>query len=204
MAKDRAYYERVTRGFELATERCRAETDPEQAVWHLTMAACELLGDPDAPAKPGALKPGETQYVVSGMFIIAPQRDHMILHADHGFPASQRHARISTADSRPGHTVKTGVPAVVPNTDVDPIFRQILASGRVGCSVYVPMIWGTEVIGMFNTAAQARYMYDETDLRMQVLFANLAAATWMARGGPDHIARLVATLPPWSAVPTST
>ena len=122
----------------------------------------------------------------------------MILLADHGFPASQRHARISTTDSRPGHAVQTAMPAVVPNTDADPIFRQILASGRVGCSMYVPMIWSGQVIGMFNTAAQARYMYDETDLRLQVLLANLAAATWMARGGPRHIAALVARLPPWA------
>lgn len=199
MAKDGAYFDLITRGFEQAAERCRAETDPEQAVRHLTKATRALLGDPDAPTKPGALKPGETQFVVSGMFIIAPKRDHMILVADHGFPESQRHARISTTDSRPGHTVKTGVPAVVPNTDVDPIFRQILSSGRAGCSVYVPMIWGNQVIGMFNTAAQARFMYDETDLRMQVLIANLAAATWMARGGQQHIEKLVATLPPWSA-----
>ena len=199
MGKDSAYYDRVLLAFEKAAERCRAETDPEAAVRHLTKTTRDVLGDPDAPTKPGALKPGETQFVVSGMFIIAPKRDHMILHADHGFPASQRFARISTVDSRPGHTVQTAIPAVVPNTDIDPIFRQILSTGRVGCSMYVPMIWGGEVIGMFNTAAQARYMYDETDLRMQVLFANLAAATWMARGGPDHIATLVAALPPWTA-----
>ncbi len=32
-------------------------------------------------------------------------------------------------DSRPGHTVQTKQAAVVPNTDVDPIFRQILELG---------------------------------------------------------------------------
>ncbi len=199
MAKDGAYFDLVTRGFEQAAERCRAETDPELAIRHLTKATRALLGDPTAPSKPGALKPGETQFAVAGIFVVAPKRDHMILLADHGYPDSQRHARISTTDSRPGNTVQSGVPAVVPNTDVDPIFRQILSTGRVGCSMYVPMIWGNEVIGMFNTAAQARFMYDETDLRMQVLFANLAAATWIARGGQKHIEALVARLPPWTA-----
>ena len=52
-----------------------------------------------------------------------------------------------------------------------------------------------QVIGMFNTAAQARYIYDETDMRMQVLFAGMAAASWMAIGRPAYLAMLSANLP---------
>ena len=189
------------RGFdalETANAAAWRESDPEQAVRHFTRATRALLGDPDAALRPGAVKPGETQFIVSGIFFIAPTRDHMILFADNGFPPEQRHARISVTDSRPGHTVTTGKPAVVPNTDEDPIFRQILSSGRVGCSVYVPVMWKGEVIGMFNTAAQARRMYDKADLQVQVIAAALAAAVWTGLDGPVILRDVATRLGPWS------
>jgi hypothetical protein len=198
MSKGADYHDRVLTGLQQAAERSRIESDPEVAVSHFTAATRAVLGDPDAPSRPGALKPGEEHFVSSACFFIAPDRRHMILCATHGFPPEQRHARISVTDSRPGHTVQTATPAVVPNTDEDPIFRQIQANGRVGCSVYVPVMWQGEVIGMFNTAAKARYMFDETDLRMQMLFANCAAATWIALGGKEYIAGVVAALGPWT------
>ncbi|UOM34236.1 GAF domain-containing protein [Acuticoccus sp. I52.16.1] len=192
------FHTRAVDALHAAILASRAESDPEDAVRHFTRATRALLGKPGAAEAPGALKPGETQFIVSGCFFITPLRDSMILLADHGFPAAQRHARISVTDSRPGHAVQTKTPAVVPNTDVDPIFRQILSSGVVGCSVYVPVFWGDEVVGMFNTAAQARYMYDETDLAVQVLFANAAIGAWIAKGGPDKLARLAAELGPFT------
>ncbi len=72
------------------------------------------------------------------------------------------------------------------------------SSGVVGCSVYVPVFWDNEVVGMFNTAAQARYMYDETDLAVQVLFANAAIGAWMAKGGAEMVARVAADLGPFA------
>ena len=170
------------------------ESDPEEGVRHFTTATRALLGDPDAPNQPGALKPGETQFIVSACFFIAPSRDHMIVFADN-FGLGR--ARISVTDSRPGHTVQTKEAAVVKNTDEDAIFRQIIKTGRVGCSVYVPVMWAGEVVGMFNTASQARYMFDETDMKVQKLFAACAVAVWMGRGGPDKVAQVAKELGPW-------
>jgi putative methionine-R-sulfoxide reductase with GAF domain len=191
------YYERVTAALSEALASSRDAPDPEAAVACFTAATRRVLGDPARLARPDALKLGETQFVVSGCFFIAPSGDHMILCASNF--GTQNHARVSVTDSRPGHTVQTGVPAVVPNTDVDPIFRQILSSGVVGCSVYVPVKWEGRVIGMFNTASQARYYFDERDLAMQVIFAAAAAATWMAKGGPAYIAELSGSFPLWKA-----
>jgi putative methionine-R-sulfoxide reductase with GAF domain len=183
-----AYYERVTAGLSRALAESRDAPDPEAAVACFTRTTRAVLGEASRLSRPDALKPGETQFVVSGCFFIAPSGDHMILTASNF--GAQNHARISVTDSRPGNTVQTGIPAVVPNTDVDPIFRKILSSGTVGCSVYVPVYWEGRVIGMFNTAAQARYFFDERDLAMQVIFAAAAAATWMAKGGPAYLAEL--------------
>lgn len=192
------YHSRVLAALSGALAESRDAPGPEAAVACFTRATRATLGDPARLSRPDALKPGETQFVVSGCFFVAPSGDHMILCAPNGFPPDQSHARISVTDSRPGHTVQTGTPAVVPNTDVDPIFRQILRSGVVGCSVYVPVFWEGRVIGMFNTAAQARYFFDEHDLAAQVAFAAAAAATWMAKGGPAFLADLSASLPPWT------
>ncbi|QIB35233.1 GAF domain-containing protein [Ancylobacter pratisalsi] len=177
-----------------ANEAAWRETDPEEGVRHFTNATRGLLGDPDAPAQPGALKPGETQFIVSACFFIAPSRDHMIVFADN-FGLGR--ARISVTDSRPGHTVQTRQAAVVKNTDEDKIFRQIIKTGRVGCSIYVPVMWKGEVMGMFNTASQARYMYDEEDMKVQKLFAACAVAAWMGLGGPERVAEEAAGLGPW-------
>lgn len=197
MARPAEFHERAIVTLDKTIEAAWRETDPEDAVRHFTRATQAILGDPEAPNRPGALKPGEKQLVATCTFVIAPSRDHMILFADYGFPPTQRHARISVTDSRPGHTVQTKRAAVVPNTDEDKIFRQIMASARVGCTLYVPMMWRDQVIGMFNTAAQARYMYDETDLIVQKLYAAAAAAAWMGLGGPILVERVAASLGPW-------
>src|SRR5262245_50320340 len=166
MARDVDYYERVARGLREAAERSRRESDPEQAMRHLTLAATQVLGDTDASKRPGSLKSGEASMTCSGIFFAAPRRDHLVLLAEPGYPPEQRRARIDINDSRPGYTVRTGEPVALPNTDEDHLFRQILSTARVGSTLYLPVVWGQEVIGMFNCAAQARYTYDETDIRL--------------------------------------
>lgn len=199
MTRRADFHERAIAALHDANEAAWREANAEDSMRHFTRATHALLGDPDAVTRPGSLKPGETQFVCSGIFFIAPSRDHMILFADNGYPAAQHHARIGINDSRPGNTVRTKQAAVVPNTDEDPIFRQILSSGRVGCSIYVPVMWNGDVIGMFNTAAQARYMYDETDMRVQKLFAALAAGVWMGLGGPGLLCNVAGELGLWTS-----
>lgn len=203
MSKDAAYYLRVIDGLQAAAERSRSEAEPEAAVRHITRIAREVMGNQDAGKQPGALKPGERDFKVSGIFFASPNRDHLVLMADHDFPAEQRFLRISISDSRPGYTVRTGTPVVVPNTDHDGMFRQILKTARMGSAVYAPMVWQGQVMGMFNIAAQARNTYDETDLKVGMAFANLASATWMATGGPRYLSGVVAALPSWSPRPQS-
>jgi hypothetical protein len=196
MAYDIVYYERVARGLAQAAAASRVETDPEKALLAITECARASVGDPTARERPGAVNPGDPDFVISGIFFVAPTRDHMVLVVDNGFDV--RLARIGINDSRPGNTVRTGEPAFLANTDHDKLFRQIIPKGRVGSSLYLPMKWGGDVIGMFNVAAMARYTFEETDTRTGILFADLAAATWMALGGPRYLAAIIASLPPWS------
>jgi GAF domain-containing protein len=199
MIRDADYFERVTGGLRAAAELSRRESDPERALVPLTRAAGEVLGDREAGRRLGALKPGERDFVCSGIFFAAPAQDHLILLAEHGFPPEQHRLRIDIGDSRPGHTVRTGEAVVLSNTDRDPMFRQILKTARMGSALYLPMVWQGRVFAMFNVAAQARGTYEETDLRLGLLFADLAAATWIALDGPRFLAELAASLPPWPA-----
>lgn len=180
-----------------ASAEARSAGDPESAVSALTRAARACLGDPEARLRPGALKPGERDFGVSGIFFAAPARDHLILIAEHDFPPEQHRLRISMRDSRPGYVVRTGEAVVLPNTDQDTMFRQILSTARMGSALYAPVVWRGTVLGMFNVAAQARNTYDRGDLDLLLHFADLAAAVWVAQGGPDFLARLADSLPPW-------
>jgi GAF domain-containing protein len=193
MAPDVAYFERVLGGLRDAAEASRSERDPERALNAITRAAQQVLGDPDAARRAGA---GE--FRCSGVFVVAPSRDHLILLAENGYPSDQHRARISVNDSNPGLVVRTGKPKIVPNTDEDANFRQILSTVRVGSSCYLPVHWQGQVLGMFNVAAEARYALGDIDVRMGLLFANLAAATWIALDGPRFLESVVASLPPWS------
>jgi hypothetical protein len=204
LSREPSYFERAISGLHQATVLARRERHPEAAVRHFTRVARAILGDPDAGKKPGSLKPGERDFKVSGIFFAAPARDHLILLADHDFPADQRYLRISIDDSRPGFTVRTGTPVVVPNTDHDQSFRKILSSARMGSAVYAPVMWGGQALGMFNIAAQARNTYDVSDLEIAMLFANQAAATWMALDGPAYISGIAEVLGPWQAEPIAT
>jgi hypothetical protein len=153
--------------------------------------AQNVLGDPELTRR--------ESFKCSGVFLLAPGGDHLILLAEHGYPPEQHRGRISIMDSNPGLVVRTGEPKIVPNTDEDANFRQILSTVRVGSSCYLPVIWQRRVLGMFNVAAQARYALNETDRDMGMLFANLAAATWMALDGPQFLDGVIAALPPWRA-----
>lgn len=193
-----SYHDRIVSGLRAALADSAREPDPERAVAFFTAAARASLGDDARLARPGALKDGETHFSSAGVFFVAPCRTHMILCAEQGFGPEQRHARIAINDSRPGHTVASARPALVPDTDIDPIFRQIQANGRAGCSSYAPVIWNGEVIGMFFAACKARRMYDDRDNRAHDLFAAAVAPTWIARGGMERIAQLAERLGPWS------
>jgi GAF domain-containing protein len=196
--KDPAYFERVLRGLERAARASPQESDPEAALGHMTRTASEVLGDRDAAQRPGALEPGARDLKVAGIFFVAPARDHLVLLAEHGFPAEQRRLRIGIGDSRPGHTARTGEPVVLADTHGDAMFRQILKTARMGSALYAPLAWRSQVLGVLNIAARASNTYDATDLEAALLFASLAAATWMAMGGPEHLAAVTSELPPWT------
>jgi len=82
-------------------------------------------------------------------------------------------------------------PVVLANTDESPDFRQILKTARMGSAMFGPMVWRGQMLGQILTAAQARHTYSALDLDIFMGFAHVAAAVYIAHGGPEWLRTLV-------------
>ena len=173
-----------------ACARAAAMKDPELALKEIATAACEGLGDKQAHLAEGALKPGEKQVSISGYFFVRRRREDMILIAEVGWPPDQHRLVIGVDEGRPGWVVRNAQPLVLPNTDEDRTFTQIISSARMGSSLYAPLRWQGETLGLITVASQARRTYGEIDLALLGLVANHVAALWVALGGPDTLSKL--------------
>jgi hypothetical protein len=173
-----------------ATREACAASGPEEALRHLTATAPALLGDKDAHRRPGALKPGERQFSVCGVFAVtADAREHLLV-AEVGFPPEQHRLRIDIGLAHPGWVFQHRKPLLLANTDLDADFKQILKTARMGSALYAPMLWKGELLGQLVLASQARYTYGQVDLDVLVTFAEVAAALWIAHDGPGFLRRL--------------
>lgn len=160
----------------------------EPALAALTGCAYDALGDHAAAERPGALKAGERDYRVSGVFLVTPDRRYNMLVGNVGFPAEQRRLAIPIAWNHPGEVVRTGAPILLENTDEAAEFRQFLKTSRMGSSVYHPIHAGGALVGQIVAAAQARWTYDAADLARLATLARTAALVWQAKGGAAWLA----------------
>ena len=174
-----------------ATQAANGAPDVESALRYLTAATQEALGDKEAHLRPGGLRAGERQFTDSGIFLITPDRQHNLLVAEHGFPPEQHRLRIPLDLGHPGWVVQHQRPLVLANTDEAPDFRQILKTARMGSALFGPMFWRGQMLGQILTAAQARHTYGPIDLDIFMCFAHVAAAVYMAHGGPEWLRTLV-------------
>jgi putative methionine-R-sulfoxide reductase with GAF domain len=174
----------------LAAASVAAAGDLEQALRGFSRAAHAVLGDHAAAARPGALREGERDYRVAGVFLVTPDARYNMLVANIGFPPEQRRLMIPIAWNHPGRVVATGEAILIRDTDAETgRFRQFLKSSRMGSSVYAPFFSEGRVAGQIVAAAQARGTYEETDLaRLRALAAALGLA-WRAWEGAGWLAR---------------
>ena len=174
-----------------ATQAANSAPDVESALRDRTAATQEVLGDKEAHLRPGGLRVGERQFTNAGIFLIIPDRQHHLLVAEHGFPPEQHRLRIPFDLGHPGWVAQHQRPLVLTNTDEVPDFRQILKTARMGSALFGPMFWQGQMLGQLLTAAQARHTYGPIDLDLSMGFAHVAAAVYMAHGGPAWLRTLV-------------
>ncbi len=173
-----------------AVRAAAAADGPEDALRELTRVCPIVLGDKRAHLRPGALRAGERQFSVCGLFVLTPDRRHNLLLAEVGFPPEQHRLRIDATLAHPGWVVEHRRPLILANTDLDADFKQILKTSRMGSALYAPMTWKGELLGQLLCASQARNTYEPADLDVLQAFAEAGAALWIAHGGPAFLAEI--------------
>jgi GAF domain-containing protein len=170
-----------------AGEAAARAAEVEVALSILAGAAMELLGDAAAHLRPGALKVGEQQFRIAGVFLVLPDATGHILVAEHGFPAEQHRLRIPIDVGHPGRVYLDQKPLILANTDDHTDFKQILKTARMGSALYAPIFDGDEMVGQLITAAQARDTFSAIDLEVLRSFAALASLAYVARDGAGFL-----------------
>lgn len=166
-----------------STKAMQVEDGPEAAIQPLIDTYFELLGDRQAHLQPDALKPGERQFFVSGLFVLTPDERFHMLVANKGFPEEQQRLMVPANAGHPGQVYKSKAKLLLKNTDEHQSFRQYLKTARMGSAMFVPLLWEGRYFGQVIMAAQARYTMRESDHLLLSLFANQVATVWVAKGG---------------------
>jgi hypothetical protein len=171
-----------------AGEEALNAAGPEEAIHALARRYIELLGDRTAHLKPGALKPGERQYFISGAFFVTPDKRYHMLVGSVGFPPEQQRLMVPIDGGHPGWVYANRSKLILKNTDDHQAFRQYLKTSRMGSTVFAPVFWKGEFLGQIVMAAQARHTMRDDDLAILVACSRVAAGAWVAHGGPKWLA----------------
>lgn len=172
-----------------AHARALSCTDLESAWRELARFCVAHLGDPQAHTVPGAMAEGQTQYKISGCFVLTPDTQHHMLVGNVGFPAEQARLMIPIDGGHPGWVYTHRQDLLLGDTaQSTTAFKQYLKTSRMGSALYCPMVSQQQFIGMFVMAAQAKHTLRESDMSVMRLVAHLAVALWHAHGGPAWLA----------------
>ena len=168
----------------VASEVCHAE-GPEEALWCITRAAPALLGDPAAAGALNAFR--EAAPAVTGAavaFMRTPDARHHMITAPVNFLPEQYHELVDIGLGHPGEVARTLQPMLLRDTTLHSGFVKILQTFRAGSSMFAPLTWHGQYLGVLICANAARNTFGEADLVTHRALAALAAATWIAQGGP--------------------
>ncbi len=175
----------------IAEEAAEAE-GAEAALWHISRALPAMLGDRAAALQPNAFRETPPPAIGSAcaFFMRMPDAAHHLITASVNFPPAQHHERVRITLGHPGEVARTHRPLLLRDTALHPSFVKILQSFRAGSSMFAPLLWRGDYLGVLICANAARGSFGEEDLLVLQAFAGLAAALWMAHGGPAWLAGL--------------
>lgn len=180
----------------LAVGRIAAEAGsangPEESLWCVTRGLPGPLGDPDAALRPNAFREPVPPAVGAAAvaFMHMPDARHHLIVAPVNFPPEQRHELVDIRLGHPGTVAASRRPLLLRDTCLHQGFVKILQSFRAGSAMFAPMIWRDDYLGVLICASAARATFGERDLAALQVLAGLAAACWVAQGGPSWLASL--------------
>jgi len=173
---------------ERAGAAAAAQTTPEGALRDLLTPLHGALGDREGPFD---LPDGVGQFFVAGAFLVTPDQDWHMLTASIGFPPEQTRLMIPIDGGHPGRVRKSGAALHLPDTDAETgSFKQYLKTARMGSAIYAPMIWQGQFLGQIVLAGRAANSLRDEDFAIMRGAAPLAAAVFVAQGGPDWLERM--------------
>ena len=175
-----------------------------RAIRVFTSALPALLGDRTAALRPHAFRedpPPVPGLACTAFMRTACGRYHLITGST-GFPASQHHELVAIELGHPGEVARTRRPMLLHDTALHHSFVKILQAFRAGSSMFAPILWQGEYLGVLICANAARGTFGESDLQALIGAANILAPLWVAHGGPGWIAGLDLTGLPTRSVGT--
>ena len=175
----------------IALDAAAAEA-PEEAIWCITRALPALLGDRAAALAPNAFRedPPPAVGAAAAAFMLSPCRRYHVITAPVNFRPEQHLERVAIELGHPGEVARTRRPMLLRDTALHAGFVKILQSFRAGSSMFAPLLWKGDYLGVLMCANAARNTFGESDLITHQGFAALAAALWMAHGGPSWLAAI--------------
>lgn len=169
-----------------------AAEGPEAALWCVTHTLPALLGDPTAAMRPNAFRDAPPPVVgtAAAAFLRTPDGLHHLVAAPVNFAPEQHHELVDITLGHPAEVARTRRPLLLRDTALHGGFVKILQSFRAGSSMFAPLLWRGEYLGVLICANAARCTYGEHDLLAHQAFAGLAAACFVAQGGPEWLVEL--------------
>lgn len=159
----------------------------EAALWCITRTLPSLLGNADAAFRPGALPEGASSASAATVFLATPDQQYHIIAAPVNFRPEQYHELIPISLGHPGQVAATRRGAMLADTSHHQSFVKILQTFRAASAMQLPLLWKGDYLGVLICANASRGAYEEIDYRACETFARLAAALWMAHGGPKWL-----------------
>jgi hypothetical protein len=169
----------------IATDACAA-AGPEEALWCITRNIPALLGDPSAATRPGAFRDTGPLPAMSAAaaFMRTLDRRHHLITAPVNFLPEQHHELVDIALGHPGEIAHSRRPLLLRDTSLHSSFVKILQSFKAGSTLFAPLLWKGDYLGVLICANAARGTFCERDLVIHQAFAHIAAACWIAQDGP--------------------
>ena len=182
-----AFRENVLTALERVAGDAAIAEGPEAALWCITRTLPSLLGNAEAARRPGALPEAGVPASAATAFLVTPDRQYHIIAAPVNFRPEQYHERVAITLGHPGHVAATRRGVMLADTSHHQSFVKILQTFRAGSAMQVPLLWKSDYLGVLICASAVRGTFEEIDYRACETFARLAAALWMAHGGPKWL-----------------
>lgn len=100
------------------------------------------------------------------VFALEPSGEHLYVAAAYNMEEIETDIRIPRNYGLVGAVFGKGEPLLVPDTDIEPRFRQLLENRRVRSAIYAPIKWRDETYGVITVGSLLKNSFNTYDLNL--------------------------------------